>query len=386
MTLINPYIEDNELKNLLIQNLPPKIKGGNDKESSNITTYPTNRVLQDCIFMNFNTKESISFMIFDIDRVDNISAREYFRSIDNFLDYIMEYIGLEPTYITETTKGYHFAYHLKNWVFTYQPKALNYLKTIKYEITKLLKCDITASHRLYGVWRNPLLHNNYYSYQINYELKDFNHILPINEEITKPQTDSKKRVFVNIDNIKEGNRNQELFKAGMRYANTQSNISKDSIYQYLVSINNKITNPLKDTEINTISKSVYGYYQRDEIDKRFGTINTKKDIDEGAMNFSKIKNLSNKEYKQETKKRQSLSAQRTLKIRDKDKNRQQIKIARKEYIEKKYKEYEIAINKALEHFKQNNMKINVSQIAKFTEIDRRMVKKIMIPLNKVNKK
>jgi alpha-galactosidase/6-phospho-beta-glucosidase family protein len=95
------------------------------------------------------------------------------------------------------------------------------------------------------------------------------------------------------------------------------------------------------------------------------------------MNFSKIKNLSNKEYKQETKKRQSLSAQRTLKIRDKDKNRQQLKIARKEYIDKKYKEYEIAIKKALEHFKQNNMKINVSQIAKFTDIDRRMVKKVL---------
>jgi hypothetical protein len=56
-----------ELKELLIKNLPSKIKAGNEKHLSNVTEYKTIIALNKCKFINFNTSERISFMVFDID-------------------------------------------------------------------------------------------------------------------------------------------------------------------------------------------------------------------------------------------------------------------------------------------------------------------------------
>ena len=170
MTIVNKYKdEDEQLKELLLKNLPKKIKSGNEKHLSNIYQYPTIKSLNEHLFINFNSKEQISFLVFDIDKYEDKTAKEYFKNIYNFLDFITDNIGLEPSYILETNKGFHFAYHLKNHIFTHQRKALKYVMDIKVAITRLLKCDEIASHRLYGVWRNPLLHNFYFSQKINYE-------------------------------------------------------------------------------------------------------------------------------------------------------------------------------------------------------------------------
>ena len=120
-----------ELKELLIKNLPSKIKAGNEKHLSNIYEYQTVKALDKCKFINFNSDKQISFMVFDIDKYEDKTAKEYFKNINGFYEYISEKIGLEPTYILETQKGFHFAYHLKNHVFTKQQKALNYLNLIK---------------------------------------------------------------------------------------------------------------------------------------------------------------------------------------------------------------------------------------------------------------
>ena len=130
MTIIkNKDFDDiKELREVLIKNLPPRIKAGNEKETANINELKTIDALKTCKFINFNSKERTSFMVFDIDKVGDMTALEHFKTIEGFLDFLAEKIGLEPTFITQTTKGFHFAYHLKNHVYTFQEKAVKYLK------------------------------------------------------------------------------------------------------------------------------------------------------------------------------------------------------------------------------------------------------------------
>ncbi len=120
MTQLKKYTENEkeELKEVLIKNLPNRIKGGNDKKKSNVLEYQTIIALNKCKFINFNTKERISFLVFDIDKIEDKTAKEYFKDINGLYDFISEKIGLEPTYILETAKGFHFACHLKNHVYT----------------------------------------------------------------------------------------------------------------------------------------------------------------------------------------------------------------------------------------------------------------------------
>lgn len=135
MTYLTKYkSEEEQFLELLIKNLPNMIKGGNEKELSNINEYEAFNALEKCKFINFNSNERVSFLIFDIDGFNNINAIEYFKNIDNFLDYIIENIGLEPTYILETSKGFHFAFHLKNHVYIAQKKHLSMQQILKKQL------------------------------------------------------------------------------------------------------------------------------------------------------------------------------------------------------------------------------------------------------------
>ena len=59
MTEIKKYTENEkeELKEVLIKNLPNKIKAGNEKHLSNVMEYQTIIALNKCKFINLNTKE-----------------------------------------------------------------------------------------------------------------------------------------------------------------------------------------------------------------------------------------------------------------------------------------------------------------------------------------
>ena len=81
MTTLQKYKTKNEeLKELLIKNLPTKIKAGNEKHLSNIYEYQTVKALDKCKFINFNSDTQISFMIFDIDKFEDKTAKEYFKN------------------------------------------------------------------------------------------------------------------------------------------------------------------------------------------------------------------------------------------------------------------------------------------------------------------
>lgn len=372
MTTLQKYkTKDEELKELLIKNLPSKIKGGNEKHLSNITEYKTVIALDNCKFINFNSDTQISFMIFDIDKFEDKTAKEYFKNIDGFFEYLTDKIGLEPTYILETQNGFHFAYHLKNHIFTHQPKALNYLISIKQAITNFLKCDSIASNRLSGVWRNPLLHTHYYSAQINYELKDFKELLP-NIQYNKHHS-IKVNVKINDDELIKGQRNTTFSKYAMRYAKNQKLITQNDILNYIKNINESKKVNLLNSELNQIANSVFKYWKNGTI--RYGAITTKKDINEGIMNFPKMQNLSKEDYDLETKRRRKISAIRTINIRDKENNKVQLLEAKKNYEIKKQEENQEIVLKLVLEFENQGKKINFSEIAKLCNLDRRTVKK-----------
>ena len=309
-------------------------------------------------------------MVFDIDIMENITAKQYFKDIKGLYTYIMEKIGLAPTYILETNKGFHFAYHLKNHIFTHQQKALNYLTLIKRGITQILNCDERASHRLNGVWRNPLLHPCYYSQQINYELKDFKELLP---KIEYKNHSIRLNVKINEEELIEGQRNNTLFKYAMRFAKNQKLITQNDILNYLKDINESKQVNLLNSELNQISNSVFKYWKNGKI--RYGAITTKKDINEGIMNFSKMKNLSKEEYELETKQRQKEAALRTVNIRDKEKNKKQLLEAKRDYEIKKQEENQKKVLDMVLEFQNQNKKINFSEIGRLCGLDRKTVKK-----------
>ncbi|MFW3354805.1 replication initiation protein [Aliarcobacter butzleri] len=376
MTTISKYKnEDEQLKELLLKNLPKKIKSGNEKHLSNIYQYQTIKSLNEHMFINFNSKEQISFLIFDIDKYEDKTAKEYFKNIFNFLEYITSNIGLEPTYILETNKGFHFAYHLKNHIFTNQRKALKYVMDIKVAITRLLKCDEIASHRLYGVWRNPLLHNFYFSQKFNYELNDFKKYIPKSEFTNTPL---KLKVKINEDELIEGQRNKTLFKYAMKYAKGKTTLTKDDILNFLININNSKNVGLGNIELNQISNSTFKYWQNGKI--LYGTIKNEnlKVVNTGVMEFEKMKNLSYDEYLEETKQRQQKAAIRTLKLRDKEKNKKQLLEAKEDYILKLQTQKETLVINAILQLEEQKLKVNIASISKLAKIDRRTAKKYLL--------
>ena len=361
-----------ELEELLIKNLPSEINAGNEKEKSNFFKVPTKYALAKCAFIHYNSKEIISFMIFDFDKVEDKTAIEAYPTIELFLEYLVEKIGLEPTFITQTEKGYHFAYSLKNWVYTHQKKPLIYLNAIKDAIIDRVGCDIYGSTRNYGIWRNPLLHNHYFSSCFNYELKDFKDLTIPKKSIQKEFNYSVATRQISRGLLTVGNRNFGLYLLGMKFAKNKKNLEKKEIEFYLRTVNNSIEKPLPEKEIIFLAKSIYNnYYLKDKI--YIKGANEDRNINEGIMGFKKISNLSTEEYNIEVKRRQSLAAKRTNEIlNNKTSN---LEIARETY---RKKCFTINLNKVREAEKnliENNEKVNISKISKTTGLDRKTVKK-----------
>ena len=369
MTQLTKFYNDNDhdrLKELLIKNLPRKIKAGNEKAKANIFTMPTVRALESCKFINFNSSERISFMIFDFDTYKDKKATDTFKNIDTFFDYLYEKIALEPTYILKTDKGFHFAYHLKNHVYMKSKKSLEYLNNIKQGVINLIGCDIHGSSRNSGVWRNPLQHDFYFSQEYNYELKDFKDFAIYRK--TPQQRFQREITIRQVDKeiLKKGNRNNAIFYASMKWAKNKKNLSLTNIVDFALSFNDKADEPLKHTEISKIAKSVYRYYSQNKI-------NIKNPINEGIMGFGRID--EDLDYETEVKRRQSLSAKRTNKILGKDRKKEIMLKAKKFFQEKRKNEFVRKINEAVKVLEAEGKRVTNKAISEFTGISRKTVGK-----------
>jgi len=375
MTILKKeFLDDTDrLEELIIKNQPARINGSNDKKTANFFNHKTKVALQKCDFIHFNSKEQISFMIFDIDKVSEKKAIEVFPTISDFWDYLSDKVGLEPTFITQTSNGYHFAFHLKNHIFTHQEKPYRYLMAIKSSIIKLIGCDINGSARNYGIWRNPLRHNHYFSDSYNYELKDFRDLIIPEQSIQKKFDRTITIRQVNSEYLRIGNRNNAIFYASMKWAKGKKNLTFDNIYHYALLLNTKCDIALNKEEISSISRSVYSYYCKNKI--YISSETKERDINEGAMKFEKIKYLSEIEYLLEVKNRQSLSAQRTNKIVDLEQKKENMRV-----IQKKQSEYiqsinQNKVNEAIEILNNDNKKINISAISRICGLSRNTVRK-----------
>ncbi len=149
--------------------------------------------------------------------------------------------------------------------------------------------------------------------------------------------------------------------------------SKENIDLSDLIINESKKVNLLNSELNQIANSVFKYWKNGTI--RYGAITTKKDINEGIMNFPKMQNLSKEDYDLETKRRRKISAIRTINIRDKENNKVQLLEAKKNYEIKKQEENQEIVLKLVLEFENQGKKINFSEIAKLCNLDRRTVKK-----------
>ncbi|WP_066355345.1 primase C-terminal domain-containing protein [Aliarcobacter skirrowii] len=380
------------LKELIIKSSPSLIKAGNTKTGSNVEEFKTPFALDTKEFINFNTKERIDFLIFDIDKVGNLDALEYFKRkepsskdggylrhldgnfdfverppLETFLNFLKEELGeeLTPSFITQTKRGFQFCYHLKLPVLTNNKKALEYLKNIKKGLTKKLKLDEIASNRLHGVWRNPLLHHHIFLNKYNFKLEDFKKFAIKKENENK----IKFRDFIKdikLENFEVGNRNNALFKKGLNFAYPKKNLKEEEIFEYLEKLNR---GSLETKEVSNISKSVFKYYKEGNI-KIFEVKENR-----GAMDFEPIKKneLTQEEIEREIKYRQSEAAYRSIKIRDTQKNNNALEKAREIKAEKNYHETIKKIKIAKEILEKENKKISKLALANLTKLSRKTI-------------
>lgn len=349
---------------LLIFNLPKTIDGGNKKDSvhhKRNRNLETKTALLKRKYITFNTEERTSILIFDFDYIDGKNATDVF-TLEEFVNFVYLTIDVVPTYVCQTDKGFQFGFHLQNHVYSHQEKALNYVKAIKIAITKKLGCDKMASHRLHGVWRNPLKHKFHFSGIVEYELKQFTHLLE-----KKKKKASIPSLVISSDNksfnwpeiptsaLVQGQRHHKLFLMAITFANQVESLTVEHLASYLQKQNSFAKPPLDDKEVMAMVNYVYA---KKRAGKLYLSTRHAKDVDLGIMQFEKMRNLTLEEYQAETKRRQSLSAARTNEIKR----------------EKNKKEIVSKIQKAIKTLKAMDKNVTILGIAKLSGLSRNTIK------------
>jgi len=173
------------LETHLIERLPHKVASWNSKDNFNLRlAIPTKRALDSSLWIEYN-QSWVNTLIIDVDR--NISMEQ---AINECLAF-----EFEPTWICKTDKGVHIAFALENMVKYEWDRAIALARHIKQVLTTLLKADDKGSHRLKGIWRNPLQHDFYFS-GLLYSLDNFKYLL--DKEYAKSCTIQQKLTSSNI--------------------------------------------------------------------------------------------------------------------------------------------------------------------------------------------
>ena len=364
----------NELFSLLMTTLPKKINASNHKTTANKRENRSKnkkQALKICKFIQFNNKKVVQWMIFDIDTIDGKKAIEVY-TLNEMVHEIYAKTVCIPTYTLQTEKGYHFAFHLENAVFLESKKAKKYLQDIKAAISNVMDCDKIASNRLWGIWRNPLRHNFWYSGEQDYSLSSFRHLTKNSQKKFSKFTCKKNPLSVSINNLVEGQRNDKLFLFAVNFCLSNPSSTYEDLINYLFGINNQANPPLEDDEVLSIGQSAY---KRKEAGNLFVPKFADRGIQIGIMNFPKMRNLSYKDYLRETKRRQSLSAERTNALLSQKAKEKAMQKAREAKIDLLRKSNIDAIRQAITALKEQQKKLTYVSVAKLTNLDRRTVKK-----------
>lgn len=264
------------LKESLLNNLPSFVKAFKTKEefSTHFTFELTHTVIDTASFLRFNTKKFTNILIFDIDDFPSFGSKP---SLHTMHEHFYNLTGFEPSWTTQTPRGYHIALILETSVFntwkdnhTPTPNYLNMI-TLKQKISSLLDADHNASNRSYGIWRNPLTHKHIFTaktYALTNLLDEFD-IQPLphtpkpktgqlisNTAALKISTASHNKIITTIEKgFYIGNRNHYLFAYG--YKLLFENRELTHTLEHLLNLeNNSHTNPLTHNEVKSITTSI----------------------------------------------------------------------------------------------------------------------------------
>jgi len=279
------------LETALLHNAPIFLRAAQRKA---VTSKPIRTKVALCrySFIEFNSPERISWLVYDIDIPPND-----IRELEQYAGYIEHYLLLpKPTYICKTTKGFHVAYALSYGVLAEQTSANQRLAYVHAALSKLLGSDPNAA-RMRGIWRNPLKHEHIYnpnSYTLDELVAEHGEL--VNPKSTKNVLDTirafaqgvtanatKSLAEENTGKIKfylarllralaqesgpvvpNGFRKSVLFQGAMLFAKNHG-VSYGQLEEYLDTLNKYTQEPLPPSELDNIAKSVWKYKQANSI-------------------------------------------------------------------------------------------------------------------------
>lgn len=171
-------------------------------------------------------------------------------------------LGVEPSWACTTSKGVHVAFTLEAAIQYNWPKVIKYARDVKKAVTSALNADVLGSHRLKGIWRNPLRAKEFYFSELLYRLDDFKHIikqerqktLTLDETFTKEIKPRKTQNY----GLKEGNRNNYVWYNTMRETKSKDFVK---VFEVAKRLNQ---GALDDVEVEKIARSVLKYNLEDK--------------------------------------------------------------------------------------------------------------------------
>ena len=382
-------INNKDLENILIKNLPQMIRGGLKKVVNRKTRYGSAWAIHNLNFIEYNTKNTTSITVLDFDKIsNNETIKDRYPSIFLFNKYFLsEY--LEVNFIVETNRGYQAFIVWNSRLNSKHWKSWNLLKRIKAGFIKDIPyLDKIATNRNNGIYRNPLAHKTEIYNLEPFGLYDFKDSFAVNDteeeeeglkssvsygkkEIQhRKQTSKEKEISKTVKpflkmilehkfiELKEGIRKATLFQAGMlkaRHLKTKEALNLE-LENYLNFLNKKHCSPtMPPKEIIDLKKSIIAYELNGENKVKYPD----------DMTFKSRKEI-NKDYYKKHKGAKTMTRQENLKKVHKD---------RTDLTEKKVLNLITGVFK--EEFIKKNGKWNVAKISDFLKISRTTIYKYL---------
>ena len=256
--------DEGDLFSLLLKNLPSKIHCSYNKSGAySKPTDMTHNALKSYPFIEFNSKERTTIVVFDKDTHEGKTALEYFGDLVVFEEWLLEMIEIRPSYICATTKGFQFGFFIKGFLNVqtgHNPKnsPQYYLSDIKSRYIRYLDLDKIASSKNHGIFRNPLRHKHIAYTSVIYDLKDLKGALPLEASENEMISYSPKS-YLSVSKQQKINshRNDSIFKLCCREFAFAKPTQKQ-IFNFATKLNkNNCYEPLPTSEIKSITLSIY---------------------------------------------------------------------------------------------------------------------------------
>ena len=386
----------------LLERMPQEILATNSKNDFAKAQKLNIRIKNNIALLNykwlFYNENWVWHLTFDIDK------KFSFKEIIKFLN---ERFDLTPTWLCHTDKGLQFSFMLINVLKSEKQIQLasEAKKIITQELNKNFdKVDYTASNRIKGFWRNPLMHEYLYTgHFIELKTLKLKVLIPNTPKPTK-FTKTNKKTKINFPkprvsyqsneiilnyydgtykviklntgiifydkNFSVGNRNEAIFFNLL--ANTDS-ANFDEVFALGEYFNSLCDEPLEIKELKKIVNSVLNYnkkgknnfYKKFSREQRILSVRTyKKNWEIGKMNFEKIKNLPYDEYLKEVKRRQS-EAGKTI-------GKQNLI---KHYNKKQGEKTKTKVYKAIKELKEKGEKVTILKIVELAKVSKNSASK-----------